>query len=44
MRPWAEALRAMHYTGRISLECVFRPDFETAIRSAYPATDIFREL
>ena len=21
-----------------------RPDFETAIRSAYPATDIFREL
>ena len=44
MRPWAEALRAMHYTGRISLECVFRSDFKTAIRSAYPATDIFREL
>ncbi len=34
MRPLAEALRAIRYTGRISPECVFRPDFETAIRSA----------
>lgn len=41
MRPWLEALRQLGYQGRVSLECIYRPDFETAIRNAYPALQEF---
>lgn len=42
MRPWLEALRQLGYQGRVSLECIYRPDLEIAIRNAYPALQEFR--
>ncbi|MCQ2430511.1 MAG: sugar phosphate isomerase/epimerase [Clostridia bacterium] len=42
--PYAEALRAIGYKGRISLECSWKPDYQTAITEAFPVMDVFRNV
>lgn len=41
-RPWADCVRAIGYTGRISLEGKMRPDLATAITAVRPVLDLFR--
>ena len=41
-RPWAQALKKSGYTGRMSLEGIYSPDFETALRAAGPVLELFR--
>lgn len=40
-RPWAEAVRAIGYSSRLSLEGNMRPDLATAIAAARPVLDLF---
>ncbi len=40
-RPWAEALHAIGYTGRMSLEGKMSPDLATAITAVRPVLDLF---
>ncbi len=39
---YAKALSDIGYRGRMSLECAWRPDFETAILAAKPVADLFK--
>ena len=39
---WAEALKQNGYTGRMSLEGYFRPDFNEAVEKVLPAIEIFK--
>lgn len=39
---WASALKSIGYNGRMSLEGVYYPDFETAIRAVLPVLELFR--
>ncbi len=39
---WAKTLKASGYDGRISLEAIFRPDFETAITRVKPLLNHFK--
>ena len=41
-RNMAEALKACGYTGRMSLEGSYEPDFETAIKAVKPVLNLFR--
>lgn len=42
--PCVKALKAAGYDARISYECGFKPDFETAIANAKSMTDAFRAV
>lgn len=44
MRPWADALQKIGYSGRLSLEGCINSSFETAIQNAYAAVEDFRVL
>lgn len=44
LREVLEALKQCPHIERISLECVYKPDFVTAIRTARPLMEIFREM
>lgn len=39
---WAKALKASGYDARLTVEAVFRPDFETAIRATRPLLEYFK--
>ncbi|MBR4072571.1 MAG: sugar phosphate isomerase/epimerase [Clostridia bacterium] len=40
--PKIEYLKKVGYNGRISIESIYKPDFETAIKNAYPLLSKFR--
>ena len=42
--PYAQALKRIGYSGRMSLECIWQPDFRTALSKAYPVMDLFRTV
>ena len=42
--PCVKALKAAGYDARISYECGFKPDFETAVKNAKSLTDAFRAV
>ena len=42
MRAWVEALKGIGYHARMSLECIWKPDFTKAVNDACPVMDIFR--
>ena len=39
---WAEALKQNGYTGRMSLEGYFRPEFYESVEKVLPAIEIFK--
>ncbi len=41
---WAEVLKLCPTVERISLECIWKPDFDTAVRVAAPLMEAFRAL
>ncbi len=44
LRPLAEVLKKCPKIERVSLECVWQPDFDTAVREAREAMEIFAKL